>query len=645
MMETRFPAVLCTVLLAAALARMGLAQTTAGQLVTTAGQPAMPSGQAVMPSGQVQTPSDQGVTPAPGETPTVLRTTVRRVVLDVVVTDSKGLPVRGLTKDDFKVTEDGKPQEIVSFDAVGFSAGMDYVPPPLPAQPPGTFINLPATPEKGPLYVLLYDLVNMDSPDQMNTPMDHSTQLFARKQLVKFIESKPEGARFAIFVRSDGLHLVQGFTSDKALLYRAIDADNPKAHIPAVFLMGANFGRGDRISALNMLHTIATYLEGLPGRKNLIWFSSQFPVSLFASETDGIDFQEKTKETLDLLARDQIAVYPVDARGVPAADSHAQLANSVHSDTITSSIEAGSASAGNGAAANSPSATSSFVQGSSAVVDSYNTMDGIARETGGSAFYGDNRVASQLTLATESGRMYYTLVYAPTNHDYNGKLRNIHVELAGKGDELAYRRFYYGVETPEGDLPAVGDTVAEAVKPDPLKAEGGQPPVEDTLSANMEHGAPAVHDLIFVVQAHGVGAPAEGTPEEMAELATEPAYFKSRHKAAQPKPLAPIPLQKDVFDFDIPTRQFQGEAALDLELAAAAYDADGRMMNAFVRIAKKDLDEKPGAKKPALFFRVEQELEVPVGAASVRFAVRDVTNDRIGAMEINLPLPQRRAGQ
>jgi hypothetical protein len=131
----------------------------------------------------------------------------------------------------------------------------------------------------------------------------------------------------------------------------------------------------------------------------------------------------------------------------------------------------------------------------------------------------------------------------------------------------------------------------------------------------------------------------------MAELATEPAYFKSRKKTAQAKPMAPIPLQKDVFDFNVPTRQFQGESSLNLELVAAAYDADGRMMNAFVRVAKKDLDEKPGAKKPALFFRVEQELEVPVGAASVRLAVRDATNDRIGAMEVNLPLTPEGGGR
>ena len=570
------------------------------------------------------------------EAPTVLQMTVRRVVLDVVVTDGRGAPVRGLSEGDFKVTEDGTAQKVVAFDAVGFSEGMDYVPPKLPPQPVGTYINLPATPEKGPLYVLLYDLVNMDSADQMNTPMDHSEQLFARKQLIKFIESKPEGARFAIFVRSDGLHLVQGFTADKALLYRAVDPHNPKAHIPVVFLNGENFGRGDRVSALDTLHSIATYLDGLSGRKNLIWFASQFPLSLFAADTDGVNFQEETKATLDLLAHDQIALYPVDGRGVPYQDSHAQIANSPHSDTVTSPQEAGSGQA-TGGGGNSPSTSSSFVQGSSVVNDSFNTMDGIARETGGQAFYGFNDVAQELAKATASGEMYYTLAYAPTNLRYDGKMRKIHVALMKKGYALSCRRSYYGTETQQAAVAPTADGVAVPVA---AKTKSAETPLKDSLSAHMEYGAPEEHQLVFVVEVQTVGAPAEGTTEQMAQLATEPAYFKSRRKSAAVVPLRPIPLQKDVFSFNIPTRQFNGEHSLNLELAAAAYDAEGRLMNAFVRIAKKDPEETPGSPDSLPFFRVEQELDVPLGAASLRVAVRDAANDRTGAMEIALPLPQ-----
>jgi VWFA-related protein len=134
-----------------------------------------------------------------------LKTSVDRVLVDVTVTDARGRPVHGLTKADFSVEEDGKPQTLLSFDAYDFDRGMTYIPPKLPALPPDTFFDLPASPERGPLYVLLYDLVNIPQGDQA----------FARAQLVKFLKNAPAGARYAIFVSTDGLYQVQGFTSDK----------------------------------------------------------------------------------------------------------------------------------------------------------------------------------------------------------------------------------------------------------------------------------------------------------------------------------------------------------------------------------------------------------------------------------------------
>ena len=539
-------------------------------------------------AGKAQEPSAS----TGGESRTVIRTTVRRVVLDVVVTDPKGAPAAGLTKNDFTVTEDGRPQRILSFDANGFSPAMDYVPPPLPPQPANTFINLPATPEKGPLYVLLYDLTDMDDPSHSNSP-EAGEQMIARQQIVKFIQDKPEGTRFAIFVRSDGLHLVQGFTADKQLLYQAIDPKNPKPHVPMVFLDGSNYGRGYPLSALYTLHYIASFVEGLPGRKNLIWFSSQFPLPLFASDPNAIYYQEETKATLDTLAQNQIAVYPVDARGVPANDAKFQ------------------------------------------VMRSYEVMDKIAQQTGGRAFYGTNDIVKELVDATDAGGVYYTLTYAPTNTEYDGKLRNIHVELTKKGYDLAYRRAYYGTESPDVNVATTETTALETSTTN--KTEPAQLPVVDRLSANMQHGAPTAHQLVFVVQAHTLGAPAEGTPQEMADLATEPAYFKTRRRSAAAKPLAPISLQKDVFTFNVPIRQFKYEPTLDLEVAVAVFDADGQLMNAVVRIARKEIAPASDTGN-AQFYRIEQELKVPLAASSVRFAVRDTANDRTGAMEIPLPL-------
>ena len=161
----------------------------------------------------------------------VIRQSVRRVIVDVVVSDSNGQPVSGLTADDFSVAEDGKPQRIRSFDIHDFDVISESLPKRPAFLPPNTFVNVPSGQERGPLYVLLLDILDMSVDDQ---PV-------AREQLMKFIRSKPLGTRFAIFVLSDGLYLVQGFTEDRNALADALNPKNPRAHIPRIFLDADNF--------------------------------------------------------------------------------------------------------------------------------------------------------------------------------------------------------------------------------------------------------------------------------------------------------------------------------------------------------------------------------------------------------------------
>ena len=74
-----------------------------------------------------------------------------------------------------------------------------------------------------------------------------------------------------------------------------------------------------------------------------------------------------------------------------------------------------------------------------------------------------------------------------------------------------------------------------------------------------------------------------------------------------------------------------------LEIAAAAYDAEGRMLNAVVDDTSTGAAPSQGASKPGLL-RAQQQIDVPVSATSIRIAVRDANTDRVGAMEVTLPL-------
>ena len=547
----------------------------------------------------------------------VIHETTHRVLVDVVVTDDKGKPVPSLKKSDFAVWEDKKPQTILSFD-VEDGDKPSFIPPNLPPMPPNTFLDLPKEPEQGPLYVLVYDMVNTELADQATT----------YKPLLNFIDSKPAGTRFAIYVNSDGLHLIQGFTANKDLLHAAITSRGPGPHIPNQFLLGANYGRGEAGATVQLFKFLADYLAGIPGRKNLIWLSGDLPVSLSPDpNNEGQVDVDDVKQALEAMMRSQIAVYPVDVRGPVVAEERA-----------------GAAPGGS----NSP--TTGAGTGISKTLGDAMNADALGAFTGGHAYHGDNDLTAVLQEAVSDGASYYTLSYSPTNDKYDQKPRNIEVALAKKSYHLEYRRLYYALPEDE-ETPA-----AKANTPDARFLAAKQ---DDTLVTSVEHGAPMLHDLIFRAYLRA-DAPAMATPAQMATLEDEPAYFRTRKKNQTPKPLPPVPMQRYLIDYTVIDPQLRAFAERTgrpaaIEFAAVAYDANGRMLNGMVNDAMSQpptqaggaADPKAEAKARAMF-RVEQELYVPSGAAWIRMAVRDMLTNRTGTLEIPLPLasePKTVAGQ
>jgi len=545
------------------------------------------------PAAQSQTASNQGY---------VFRLDVRRVPIDIVVTDKQGNPVRGLTKKDFIVKEDKKTQSILTFDYFDGS-GPSFVSPKLPPLPANTFVNLPSQPERGPLYILYYDMVNTETTDQMAS----------RRQLLEFVDKAQPGTRMALFVNARGLHMVQGFTTDHALLRAAILSKGPGPHLPDVFLDGNVYGYEDSGAALNNMKFLAEYMSGIPGRKNLFWISGEFPIPVgpvvsgkngsgavaggFSSSTLQINdwgyLQDHAiRECYAALMRSQIALYPIDLKGVlNTNDAGNSVENGQYDDTI-------------------------------------------AAATGGRAFFGSNSLNELLDKAVEHGENYYSLSYSPTNTNYDGRERKIEVTLAKKNEyTLNYRQLYYGVSD---------DETQTEHKPDTPQAHFVAAKTADTLYANIEHGAPMLHDLLFSAHLGTAGEPALATAEQMLQLQDSPAYFRTRKKDAHPKPLKPVKLQKYVIDYGVFDPQLKqlatrnGKPAM-LEFAAAAYDADGILLNSILNDGLATTDAKSNGKFGTLFHS-EQELEVPPGAAFIRIAVRDRLNDRTGTLEVPLPL-------
>lgn len=574
-----------------------------------------------------------------------LHTQVRRVIVDVMVRDANGKPITDLTAGDFTIIEDKEPQKILSFDVYDFKKPSIARKPDAAPLPPNVFLNIPAAPEHGPLYLMLYDLVNTEKEDQMT----------ARGQILKFIRSMPDGTRFAIFVNSDGLHLVQGFTSDKNALYAALDPKHSRPHVPRIFLLGQNYERGNPYVTVDELTFIGQYLDGFPGRKNLMWVSGSFPTAIYPRESDPVQttVSGKIKAEMNALAQAEIAVFPVNVRGVvvnpegstvgavPNVGGAAPSIPPGGGSAPTTPVAGGALGAGSPVASSILASSSAVSAGAASLSGDYMVEDALADATGGKAFYSDNNLTDILETATEQGGNYYTLTYSPPARDDDGKCHGIKVVLDKKEYKLSYRQSYCSVPTLSAAIEPGAEAADSSTVVIPLHAN-------DVLQANMRLGAPMVHDLIFSAHVYIEGPAKMATPAEMAQLQTEAEYFMTHRKNKPPRQLPPERVQKYIVDYRVFDPQLKAEVAHGanamLEFAMAAFDADGHTLNGTVNDGQPQLSTDPNENKAGLY-RIRQSLIVPVGAVSIRIGVRDRASDHLGTLEVPLPLAPESVAQ
>ena len=143
----------------------------------------------------------------------------------------------------------------------------------------------------------------------------------------------------------------------------------------------------------------------------------------------------------------------------------------------------------------------------------------------------------------------------------------------------------------------------------------------DSLSPNMQHGAPVAHQLLFRAHIHALAPPAKATAEQMASLSDQLAYFRMRRRIHPAKPLRPIQLQTYEIDYTVAARY------PTLELAAAAFDADGKILNAVVQRVAEDSAPLSSETAHEAIYRMQQQFDVPVSAVSygLRFGMSPPT--------------------
>jgi VWFA-related protein len=161
----------------------------------------------VLVAGQVEIQRDLPPRPAPQEPIATFRAGVRAIQIDAVVTDNDGNPVRGLTIDDFEITERGKPRPITTFEAVDI---------PIETQPPDLADSDVVTNEgQGRVYLIVFDALSEPIHAQL-----------AKRELRKFFDEHfgPNDTAAVMFLDKAHWSAGQDFTSNRRLLLKGIDS-------------------------------------------------------------------------------------------------------------------------------------------------------------------------------------------------------------------------------------------------------------------------------------------------------------------------------------------------------------------------------------------------------------------------------------
>ncbi len=216
------------------------------------------------------------------------------LVLVPVVVREKGRHIAGLTKDAFRLEENGKEQVISFFEEV--QAPPNGLPP-SPVIGRG-YSNLPFdNTQQLRLTIIVLDLLN-------TTPLQRTD---GRDQLIKFL-SKGLARNQPISLlclTGKGVQSVQPFSTDTSVLIEALK----KFSLGAETIMGR---RNASERTLKELREIAQAYAGIPGRKTMILAAGNVPElvpehSVFDSSVLASDIRDMWKSLMDA----NISVYPI----------------------------------------------------------------------------------------------------------------------------------------------------------------------------------------------------------------------------------------------------------------------------------------------------------------------------------------------
>lgn len=567
---------------------------------------------------------------ATNQTP-ALRVTTRLVMLDVVATDKDGKPVTDLKQDDFSIEDSGKKQKISIF-------GLEQ---------PGGPAKAPSLPQyvysNRPEYNMPSGALNLLLVDGINTSYSNQTQV--REQLIKYIGTQMSpGQQTAVYALGSHLIKLQDFTGDPAILLAAISSLTPKlapvasstiapTNNSAALASGATSlgnGRGSsgiapgvaqgiqefmgeqnplalqvRIGVtLTAMRELAHILGGHSGRKNLIWVTGSLPFSMIPeqnqvtyeqtragnfgqapvpNEISNASFAnqiqqsatDEVKRTAALMTDSQISIYPVDARGLVGStliDASSQGTNSAGLLQLGADYGQSVSNAGN------------------RLFSSQATLQEMAQQTGGRAFYNRNDIDHAVAMAASDGSTYYSIGYYPDKKKFDGSFHKFKVSVSRPGVSLRFRPGYFAI--------------------DPAKRANDKER-EAELSTTLRDNAGSATMVTF---------DARVAPPPPGEKVALPVQF-----LVKPDTIT----AEDAKD---------GNKSIDVDFYVAAFTRDGKMVANNGKAAKATIssDQFAQLQQKGLFMPVE--IGLTPGDYELRLAVRDNHTGYLGTLTVPVTL-------
>jgi VWFA-related protein len=389
------------------------------------------------PAPSQQTPAQRA---AAHQSSAVLRSSSDLVRIDVEVTDKSGKPIKGLTADQFTITDEGKPRAITSFsfadiEAIETATSDDSKPIVVsvdnegPNSPSADAISDALRDRR--LIVLFFDLTSMQTDDLIRA--HDAADKFVKQQMTK-------ADVVAVVVFSTRINVLANFTNDRTVLNKAIAQLTPdnSANLASPLYAAAENGEYDvqeytgaaytpDETEFNVFNTdqklaavegLADVLGGIPGRKAMVEFTGGITQT-------GEENRTQLRAATDAANRADVSIYSIDSRGLLAAPPGG--------DTTT-----------NAATGTSMFTGASVFHQTDQREDSRDTLATLSTDTGGKAFFDLGDLSDAFPVIQRDNGGYYLVGYnlgADVKHD--GRWRAIRVKVNVPGAHVRYRDGYY----------------------------------------------------------------------------------------------------------------------------------------------------------------------------------------------------------